>query len=104
MNVSRVLRDSWSSGVMFRLGGNGGRVKSICMAEDGEDSASKRAWRTAESFVVRGGIFNVRMFIQQVHKRGFVYGNSKDNRGNRIYIILFLSSSHLTAPDIANTR
>lgn len=57
MDASRLLRDSWSSGVICRFVGNGGRVGSICIAEDREDSASKRAWRTAESLVVRVDIF-----------------------------------------------
>lgn len=53
MACSRMWRESWISGVMSVLAGNGGRAGSMVVAEEGEDSASKRAWRTAESLVVK---------------------------------------------------
>ena len=53
--ISRALRVSWSLGSMFRCAGKGGRDGLIVMPFEGEDSASKRAWRTAESLVVRFG-------------------------------------------------
>ena len=67
MDFSRLLRASWSVGVIRRFCGKGGRVgsmlmASMLMAEDGEDSASKMAWRTAESLVVRAGILTLFCF------------------------------------------
>lgn len=53
MDAWRLLRNSWSSEVMCRFSGNGGRFEPTLMADDGDDSASKRAWRTAESLEVR---------------------------------------------------
>lgn len=63
MDFSRLLRASWSVGVICRFCGKGGRVGSMLMAEDGEDSASKMAWRTAESLVVRAGIFDTILLL-----------------------------------------
>jgi hypothetical protein len=55
MLSSWALRDSWSLAEMWRYSGNGGRDGSIVTAEEGDDSASKRACRTAESLDVRDG-------------------------------------------------
>lgn len=55
MLSSRALRDSWSLAEMWRCSGNGESDGSIVTAEEGEDSASKRACRTAESLDVREG-------------------------------------------------
>lgn len=53
---SLFFRVVWSSADMLSVAGRAGRDGSIWTAdEDGEDSASKRAWRTAESLVVRAG-------------------------------------------------
>lgn len=41
---------------MFRYAGSCGNEESIVTPEEGDDSASKRAWRTAESLVVREGL------------------------------------------------
>lgn len=55
MLSSRALRDSWSLAEMWRYSGNGESDGSIATAEEGDDSASKRACRTAESLDVREG-------------------------------------------------
>lgn len=57
MASSLFFRAVWSSGEMFSVSGSAGSDESIVIAEEeGEDSASKRAWRTAESLVDRAGL------------------------------------------------
>lgn len=56
MASSLFFRAVCTSGEILSVVGSAGREESMVMAEDeGDDSASNSAWRTAESLVVRAG-------------------------------------------------
>lgn len=56
MASSLSFRVVCSSGEILSVVGSAGSEESMVMAEDeGDDSASNSAWRTAESLVVRAG-------------------------------------------------
>ena len=77
MACSRTLRESRISGVICAFPGNGGRFGSIVMVEEDDDSASKRAWRTAESLVVRVDILLInwlRLDRLELDNRGYLEG------------------------------
>lgn len=63
-----MARSVWE---MFTVAGQDGRDESIVMPDEGEDSASKRAWRTAASLFVNDGRACV-MLVMMMVPVGFI--------------------------------
>jgi hypothetical protein len=67
---------------MFTVAGQDGRVGSTLMPDEGEDSASKRAWRTAASLFVNDGracVMLVMMVVWELLKWSKCFGVKVDH-------------------------
>lgn len=81
--VSRVLRVVRSFWEMFTVAGQDGRDGSTVMPDEGEDSASKRAWSTAASLFVNDGrdcVMLAMMIARELLRWSKGFGVNVDNR------------------------